>query len=230
MMTTTAARVDSASASECKPQPQRGSPAASRCLEGASSVPDGADHRSAPTCRVDSIAVTCPHGPGGSVVIPGRLGNLGFPQHMAADVGTCPSRFGSRPAVRAARQRSASIGRSARSCSGRSNFHVDAGTGIGVLPPGPADAGVLLDDRERDTRLFQPNARQQTGFPAADDDHREVVGGGTPDRSTVFAVEFHLLEQHRPYSGGTGSQTSHCIISCNNSGPIGSGSGQPRSR
>ncbi len=164
-------------------------------------LPDGADHRSRRQCRRRSVAVTRPHGPGGSVVVPGRLGHLGFPQHMAADVVLVHHglevglQFGL-------------LGKEVRPLVGRLEAvavevisDVDAGTGIGVLPPGPADAGVLLDDRERDARLFQPNARQQTGFPAADDDHREVVGRGAPDRSTVFAVEFHLLEQHRHVFG-----------------------------
>jgi len=39
---------------------------------------------------------------------------------------------------------------------------IDAGARIGVLPPGPADAFVLLDDGERDARLLQSNAREQT--------------------------------------------------------------------
>jgi hypothetical protein len=78
---------------------------------------------------------------------------------------------------------------------------VDAGTRIGVLPPRPTDAGVLLDDRERDAGLFQPNARQEAGFPAADDHHRKVIGRGAPDRPSVAAVELHLLEQHRHVLG-----------------------------
>ncbi|MDT5056506.1 MAG: hypothetical protein QOF66_4872 [Mycobacterium sp.] len=68
---------------------------------------------------------------------------------------------------------------------------VNAGTGICVLPPRPADAGVLLDDGERDAGLFQPNARKQTGFPAADDHHRKWaphVGMRALYRSTIFAV------------------------------------------
>ena len=76
---------------------------------------------------------------------------------------------------------------------------VDPRAGIGVLVPGPADAGVLLDDRERDAGLLEPDARQQSRLPAADDDDREVVGGRAPrpHEPCVAAVELHLLEQHR---------------------------------
>ena len=50
---------------------------------------------------------------------------------------------------------------------------VDAAPGVGVLVPGAADAGVLLDDRERDARLLQPDAGEQPRLPAADDDDGE---------------------------------------------------------
>ena len=54
---------------------------------------------------------------------------------------------------------------------------VDPGAGVAVLPPRPADTGVLLDDRERDARLLQPDPGEQSGLPAADDHHRELGPG-----------------------------------------------------
>src|SRR6476620_7289606 len=77
--------------------------------------------------------------------------------------------------------------------------HVDARTGIGVLVPRSPDAGVLLDDGERDTGLLEPDPRQQTGLTASDHDDREVRAGTLghrPRRPGVTAVELHLLEQH----------------------------------
>ena len=73
-------------------------------------------------------------------------------------------------------------------------------SGIGVLPPRPADACVLFDDGERDTGFLQPNSGQQAGFAAADDDDGKLVPCGHPERRAgagVAAVELHLLEQHR---------------------------------
>ena len=52
--------------------------------------------------------------------------------------------------------------------------NVDACAGIAVLPPGPADAGVLLDDGEGDAGLLEPDGGQQPGLTRADHDHGEV--------------------------------------------------------
>jgi hypothetical protein len=73
--------------------------------------------------------------------------------------------------------------------------------GVGVLPPGTTDTGVLLDDGERDAGLLQPDAGQQARLPAPDDDD----GKGLPRRGVsphsdapgVAPVELHLLHEHR---------------------------------
>ena len=50
---------------------------------------------------------------------------------------------------------------------------VDAASGIGVLEPGTAYVGVLLDDHEADARLLESMAREQARHACADDDHCE---------------------------------------------------------
>ena len=78
---------------------------------------------------------------------------------------------------------------------------VDAAAGVGVLVPGAADAGVLLDDRERDARLLEPDAGEQARLAAADHDHgerraRAASSDAEVDLARVGAVELHLLEEH----------------------------------
>ena len=164
-------------------------------------LPYGADHRARRQRRRCSVATTRPNGPGGCGIVPGRLGHLGFPQHMAADV--IAVHHGLEVGLQLGL-----FGEEVRPLIGRLEAvavevisDVDPRPRIGVLPPRPADTGVLLDDRERDACLFEANARQQPRFPAADHDHREVVGRGATDRPTVFAVELHLFEQHRHVFG-----------------------------
>ncbi len=55
---------------------------------------------------------------------------------------------------------------------------VDAAVRIAVLEPGAADVGVLLDDRERDAGLLQPDAGQQSRHAGADHHHRQLRRGG----------------------------------------------------
>ena len=95
---------------------------------------------------------------------------------------------------------------------------VDAAAGVAVLAPGAADAGVLLDDRERDAGLLQPDAGEQAGLAAADHDDREARRG--PRRARWWprrAGRRRRAPSPRASSGRTrrarGSQTSHAIIS-----------------
>ena len=80
---------------------------------------------------------------------------------------------------------------------------VDARAGVAVLPPGAAGTAVLLDDRERQSRLLQTDARQQAGLATPDDDHgragAHLVGDlVTPcDRAGVRTVEVKVLDEHR---------------------------------
>jgi hypothetical protein len=111
---------------------------------------------------------------------------------------------------------------------------VDPCPRVGVLPPGAADAGVLLDDGEGDAGLLQPDAGQQSRLPAADDHHRE----GARRRASPTGSTFRASDPSSSissisigtYSSGTSSHTSHVIISCSSSAETGSGSGQPWSR
>ena len=59
---------------------------------------------------------------------------------------------------------------------------VDAATGVGVLEPRAADLRVLLDDRERNPGLLQPDAGEKARLAATDDHDRE---GRTRLRSGV---------------------------------------------
>ena len=52
---------------------------------------------------------------------------------------------------------------------------VDPSARVAVLPPGAAGTGVLLDDRERQARLRQADAGEQSGFAAPDDDDVRIV-------------------------------------------------------
>ena len=54
---------------------------------------------------------------------------------------------------------------------------VDACARIGVLPPGSADAGILLDDGVGNARLLQPDRGEQAGLAAADDDDGKLGPG-----------------------------------------------------
>ena len=78
---------------------------------------------------------------------------------------------------------------------------VDAAPGVRVLVPRAADAGVLLDDRERDTGFLQPDTGEQPGLSATDDDDGErracVLVDVEVHLARVDAVELHLLEHHR---------------------------------
>ena len=110
------------------------------------------------------------------VVVPGRLGDLGLPQHMAADVVLVHHAL-------EIRLQFGLFGEEVRPLIGRLEAvavevvgHVDPRAGVGVLVPGAADARVLLDDRERDAGLLEPDPRQQSRLTASDDDDGEVVG------------------------------------------------------
>ena len=80
---------------------------------------------------------------------------------------------------------------------------VDARARVAVLPPRAAGTAVLLDDRERQLRLGEPERGQQPRFAAADDDDvrvgAHVVGDlvGPRDRARVGTVEVQVLEEHR---------------------------------
>ena len=95
---------------------------------------------------------------------------------------------------------------------------VDAGARIGVLPPGAADAGVLLDDRERDAGLLEPDAGEQARLAAADHHDRERVAGrgvggrGRPGAASAPSSSISSMSIGT-YSAGTSSQTSQSIIS-----------------
>src|SRR5581483_10167837 len=72
--------------------------------------------------------------------------------------------------------------------------NVDARPGICVLIPRTAHAGVLLDDRVRNSRLLQANCSEQTGLATTHDDDgkpgavlRTRLEGGDP---LVVALEF----------------------------------------
>ncbi len=54
---------------------------------------------------------------------------------------------------------------------------VDPAPGIGVLPPGPADVGVLLEDRERHAGLLEAVGGQQPRHAGADDHDAELAPG-----------------------------------------------------
>ena len=77
---------------------------------------------------------------------------------------------------------------------------VHPGAGVGVLPPGAADALVLLEDGERDVCLGEPDARQQPGLTAPDHHDRQrrpcLLRPRGRARPRVGAVELHLLHEH----------------------------------
>jgi hypothetical protein len=51
--------------------------------------------------------------------------------------------------------------------------HVDPAPGVGVLVPGAADTGVLLDDRVGDAGLLQPDAGQHARLAGTDHEDRQ---------------------------------------------------------
>ena len=95
---------------------------------------------------------------------------------------------------------------------------VDAGAGVGVLPPGATHSRVLLDDGVGDARLFEPYGSQQAGLAAADDhDGERIASRGVRRRrlkTCVATVELHLLEQHRHVLLGhlLGDQELHHLV------------------
>ena len=78
--------------------------------------------------------------------------------------------------------------------------HVDASTGIAVLPPCSARAAVLLQDHERDPGLAETDPREQAGFAAPDDGDAEILRVGGVQRrgpARVGGVEVELFENER---------------------------------
>ena len=72
---------------------------------------------------------------------------------------------------------------------------VDTRAGIGVLQPGAADVGVLLQHHVVDARLGQPDRGEHSRDPGADDHDPKVRA---PRRRGVRDVEAHVLGRHRP--------------------------------
>src|SRR6202012_4627796 len=66
--------------------------------------------------------------------------------------------------------------------------HVDARSGIAVLPPGSTRTSVLLHDGERNVGLLQPNTGQDSRFAAPYDDHRHLRGTVGVQRSRPARV------------------------------------------
>jgi hypothetical protein len=54
---------------------------------------------------------------------------------------------------------------------------VDARARIGVLPPGSAHSGVLLDDGVGNARLLHPDRGEEAGLAASDDDDGKLGPG-----------------------------------------------------
>ena len=170
---------------------------------GRLSWPDRADHRARRQRRRRAVAVARAHGPRRGVVVPRRLGDLGLPPHVPADVvlvhdglevGLQLGLFGEEVRPLIGRLEAVAVEVIA---------DVDPRAGVGVLVPRAADACVLLHDGERDAGLLEPDAGQQSGLAASDHDDREVVGRRLADRTAlgVAAVELHLLEHHRHVLG-----------------------------
>ena len=132
-------------------------------------LPDRTDDRPRRQRRRRAVAIPGPNGPSAAGVVPGRLGDLGFPQHVPADV----------VAVHDALEVALQLGllgeevrpriRRLEAVAVEMVADVNPCTGIGVLPPCSADPGVLLDDRERNAGLLEPNSGQQPRFSASDD-------------------------------------------------------------
>ncbi len=78
---------------------------------------------------------------------------------------------------------------------------VHAAAGVGVLEPGAADVGVLLEDRMRDARLLQADRRVDPGHAGTDDGHVEGLLALARDvverrrRVGILAVQRELLLQ-----------------------------------
>ena len=56
--------------------------------------------------------------------------------------------------------------------------HVDPAAGIGVLEPGPADFGVLLNDGDRESSLEESVGGDDARHPGTDHDGRQRATGG----------------------------------------------------
>ena len=67
--------------------------------------------------------------------------------------------------------------------------------GIGVLEPGAADVGVLLDDGERDAGFLEPDGRQQPGHAGADDHHVELPLGAGRDGGEGLGVRVGAVDR-----------------------------------
>ena len=67
------------------------------------------------------------------------------------------------------------------------------------------------------SRFLEVDAGEQSRPPAADDDDRKGVVGrllrGCLEPGDIGPAELELFVQHGTYSGGTGSQANHSIIS-----------------
>ena len=78
--------------------------------------------------------------------------------------------------------------------------NVDTQVGVGVLEPGAADIGVLVEDGVRDARLLEPNRRAEAAEAGADDADVEFVesargGRVLPDESPrVVSVEIRFFD------------------------------------
>ncbi len=142
-----------------------------------------------------------PHRPGGRLLVPRRAEHLGPPPDVGADTvlvhdrGEVPLQLG------LASEELGPVVARLEAVAVEVVAHVDPRAGVGVLPPGAADPGVLLEDGERDAGLLEPDAGEQTGLAAADHHHRKGLAVGVVtgrlDPAGVPPVELHLLHQER---------------------------------
>ena len=87
--------------------------------------------------------------------------------------------------------------------------HVAGGPGVGVVPPGPAQAVALVDDEEvPDARLFEGHGHAEPAEPGADHDHavRRILGHGPSSRSA--RPRARMLPGDRDRSGTRHGQDS----------------------
>ena len=80
---------------------------------------------------------------------------------------------------------------------------VDAAARVGVLEPGAADVGILLEHDDVDADLLEAVSGDEPGHARADDADAELAvgsegGGGPVRRAEIRALEAELLDEERP--------------------------------
>ena len=167
---------------------------------------DRGDHGAGLAGLGRAVGGACLDRPRGAVLVPGGADHLGLPSDVRCQLVALhhPPEVGLQLRL-PGEELAPVVGRLER-VAVEVIADVDPGARVRVLVPGAARRGVLLDDRERDAGLAQPDTGQEARHAGADHDDREggpVLGREVVevDPAGVEAVQLELFQHHRHVFG-----------------------------